>query len=220
MITSEAILRQLKGLVDRYEHAERASDFSLTPGDLVGLLASVEAAIQRVAPDYSPYKVRAQEILTDVFKGDDYKLECLIGIVEALRDDYESGALTPVRDLIRAEVFEDFLDMAQHLLDSGYKDPAAVLVGGVLEGELRKLATRASIAMTGSDGRPSKAEFLNSSLMSRNVYNKLDQKSVTSWLDLRNKSAHGHYGEYSADQVRVMLMGVRDFISRMAGASV
>lgn len=220
MITSEAILRQLKGLVDRYEQAERPSDSRLTSGGRVGLLASAEAAIQRVAPDYSPYRVRAQEILKDVFTGDDYKLECLIGIVEALRDDYGSGALTPVRDLIRAEVFEDFLDMAQHLLDSGYKDPAAVLVGGVLEGELRKLATRASIPMTGSDGRPSKTEFLNSSLMSRNVYNKLDQKSVTSWLDLRNKSAHGHYGEYSADQVGVMLMGVRDFISRMSAGAV
>ena len=36
---------------------------------------------------------------------------------------------------------------------------------------------------------------------SADVYNKLDQKSVTSWLDLKNKAAHEKYSEYTKDQV-------------------
>jgi hypothetical protein len=109
--------------------------------------------------------------------------------------------------------------MAQHLLESGYKDPAAVLVGGVLEGKLRKLAARVEIATAAPDGRPVKSETLNAALASKGIYNKLDQKSVSSWLDLRNKAAHGHYDQYTSDQVTVMLMGVRGFVSRLSSAA-
>lgn len=115
--------------------------------------------------------------------------------------------------LIRSELFDDFLEMAQHLLDSGYKDPAAVLVGGVLEQQLRKLSGRAGV-QTEKDGIPKKADLLNSELVAAGAYGKLDQKSVTSWLGLRNQAAHGKYDSYSVEQTRIMLLGVRDFLSR------
>lgn len=43
---------------------------------------------------------------------------------------------------------------------------------------------------------------------------KLEQKSVTAWLDLRNKAAHGEYSEYNENQVKQLIIGVRDFIVR------
>jgi len=46
------------------------------------------------------------------------------------------------------------------------------------------------------------------------VYGKLDQKAVTSWLDLRNKAAHAKYTEYAHEQVELMYAGVRDFVMR------
>jgi hypothetical protein len=137
-----------------------------------------------------------------------------MGIVEALRHDYAADALTPIQELIRAEVFDDFLEMAEHLMELAYKDPAAVLIGGVLEQHLRKLALRASID-TESNGKAKKADTLNSELASGKVYDKLDQKSVTSWLDLRNKAAHAEYSSYSMEQVKLLLLGVRDFIRRV-----
>jgi len=45
----------------------------------------------------------------------------------------------------------------------------------------------------------------------------LEQKSVTSWLDLRNKAAHGQYSEYDAQQVRTIMIGVTDFMNRGGG---
>lgn len=223
MTTPEPIVQQLDSLIGRYERA--APDYSNSPNerwslrDLHGLASSAMAAIGRLSLPGSPYSRRADEIMNeDRYLGD--KVEGLIGIVDALRHDYESGALAPLRELIRAEVFEDFLEMAEHLLESGYKDSAAVMIGGVLEGELRKLAQRAGVSTASPDGRPIKAEALNGSLAGKDVYNKLDQKSVTSWLDLRNKAAHAHYDEYTVDQVRVMLMGVRNFISRVSSSAV
>ena len=47
-------------------------------------------------------------------------------------------------------------------------------------------------------------------------YNKLDQKSVTAWLDLRNRAAHGRYEEYTRDQVELMVQAVTEFMARNA----
>jgi hypothetical protein len=55
---------------------------------------------------------------------------------------------------------------------------------------------------------------MNSELAANNVYSKLDQKSITAALDLRNKAAHGQYGEYSKEQVSLTYQTVVDFIAR------
>jgi hypothetical protein len=47
------------------------------------------------------------------------------------------------------------------------------------------------------------------------VYNKLDQKNITALLDLRNKAAHGQYGEYTKSQVELMHQSVLDFVTRI-----
>ena len=39
---------------------------------------------------------------------------------------------------------------------------------------------------------------------------------ITGWLDLRNKAAHGHYGEYTADQVKNLLSSVTEFMARVS----
>ncbi len=104
--------------------------------------------------------------------------------------------------------------MSKYLLSEGYKDAAAVTVGGVLEGHLRKLCLKHGIEVAKSDGKPVKAAQMNSDLYTTKVYNNGDNKSVTAWLDLRNNAAHGKYNEYTQEQVELMLMSVRDFINR------
>jgi uncharacterized protein YutE (UPF0331/DUF86 family) len=104
--------------------------------------------------------------------------------------------------------------MAEHLLQQGYKDPSAVLIGSVLEEHLRALCDGRGIP-TVVGGKPKKADSMNAELAGVGVYNKLDQKNLTAWLDLRNKAAHGHYGEYSSEQVGNMLRGVQDFMTRV-----
>lgn len=57
-------------------------------------------------------------------------------------------------------------------------------------------------------------KVVNADLAGARVYSSLDQKNVTAWLGLRNDAAHGHYNEYTGEQVALMLQGVRDFITR------
>lgn len=63
---------------------------------------------------------------------------------------------------------------------------------------------------------PKKADRLNSDLAKSEAYTKLDQKSVTAWLDLRNNAAHGKYNEYTKEQVNFMFHGVTEFLARVS----
>ena len=107
--------------------------------------------------------------------------------------------------------------MAEYLLEEGYKDPAAVITGSTLEEHLRKLCIKNGIdieIMSKGKLKPKKADSLNSELAKQGVYSKLELKSVTAWLDLRNKAAHGEYSKYKENQVKQLIIGVRDFIIR------
>ena len=139
------------------------------------------------------------------------------GILKAVKSELDGGWIFRVKDLISAEIFSDFLEMSEYLLNENYKDASAVMIGSVLEEHLRQLCNKNGIEVeTIKGGRQifKKADLLNADLCKAEVYNKLDQKSITSWLDLRNKSAHGKYEEYTIEQVRIMYQGVLNFISR------
>ena len=142
----------------------------------------------------------------------------IIGIVSALRSDVADGHLSSLVELVHAEVFADFLEMADHLIQGGYKVASAVITGSALEGHLRALCNKHSIDTAETKPNASivqkKADRLNSELTSSEAYGKLDQKSITAWLDLRNKAAHGHHTEFTNEQTTLMLSGVRDFLSR------
>ena len=209
MAAKQEILKQIDAALDLWAtHRTKSKYDDLSDLHDRSLLTEVKtvlaATLDRLAPPSSPYRTAMGEILPN-----------RVGALRALRRDYDSGYLTTVQSLVRAEVFVDFLEMAEHLLQQGYKDPAAVLIGSVLEEHLRALCTARGIP-TQVAGKPKKADSMNAELAVAVVYNKLDQKSVTAWLDLRNKAAHGHYGEYTAEQVGNMLVGVQEFMARVA----
>jgi hypothetical protein len=140
----------------------------------------------------------------------DYVAE-LAGILKGIQGDIQSGLLRDLRNLLQAEVFADFLEMAEHLLNEGYKDPAAVLLGAVLEDTLRKLATSAGLAVVGPNGRSLTIDPLNAALAKSGKYGPLVQKQITSWANLRNDAAHGRFAKYDAEQVKLMSLFVQKF---------
>lgn len=135
----------------------------------------------------------------------------VVGIFKAVQHDIKSGMLANFRSLIQAEVFADFLDMAEHLLRESYKDAAAVLLGAVLEDSLRKVADANGVDILNSKGKPLTIDPLNVALVKKGVYNALVQKQITSWANLRNDAAHGHFDKYDSAQVQQMLLFVQDF---------
>jgi hypothetical protein len=137
----------------------------------------------------------------------------LVGILKGIQHDIKSGMLSDFRQLLQAEIFADFLDMAEHLLSEGYKDAAAVLLGAVIEDSLRKIANGRGMSTTTANGKPLTIEPLNVALAKDGAYGPLVQKQVTTWANLRNDAAHGHFSTYDADQVKQMLLFVQKFCS-------
>jgi hypothetical protein len=185
-----------------------------TPGSRTALATAWTAAIDRLSPRSSEYRAQVLLSLNRFAANHPKHLQSLAGILNALRADYEEGYMTTIEELIHADVFADFLGMAAELIDKGYKDPAAVLTGSVLEEHVRKLCDRHDVPIAAPDGSPRKADTLNAELVKAGAYGKLDQKSVTAWLGLRNDAAHGHYDRYEREQVALMLESVRNFLSR------
>ena len=138
-------------------------------------------------------------------------------ILISVKKELEDGWVFELKDLVTAEIFTDFIEMAEYFLSEGFKDPAAVIIGGVLEEHLRQLCQKNSIPIIITKGGKEvaiKANQLNQDLVKAGQYNKLEMKNVTAWLDLRNKAAHGKYSEYNKSQVDEMLQGVMGFITR------
>jgi hypothetical protein len=217
MLNQQAIIKQIDDVLQKSNltSPRRFEDFSDVPDEALSeAINLLYSAIERLAPIGSPY-VKNARLHERVLTGNSgLALSPLRGILKAIRADYESGHLQSVFELVHADIFADFLEMADYLLGQGYKDPAAVIVGSVLEEHLRKLCLKNGLDVLKSDGSPKKADTMNAELAGANIYSKLDQKSVTMWLDLRNKAAHGNYTEYTKEQVGLMLQGVRDFASR------
>jgi len=213
-ITQPSPIQQLEQVLDRYKNAAGGGwdDLHNHPrAEQSEIYTSLVAAIERLAPTGTAYYTSLQDVKKGGFN---YRvIPTLVGIAEALKVAYASGYLYRIEELIHADLFADFLAMGEYLLEEGYKDPAAVIIGGVLEEHLRKLCLKNSIAII-VNNRFKKADAMNADLTKSNVYNRLDQKNITAWLDLRNKAAHGRYTEYTDDQVGVALLGIRDFIAR------
>ena len=212
------ILKQIDEQLKFYQNARERSKYNdlsdLSSVEKNTILTRLAATIDRLTPDGSRYKTNAHAALVKFGETSSYNVPVLVGILQALRADYDAGYLASVEELIHANIFADFLEMAKYLLAEGYKDPAAVIVGGVLEEHLRKLCDKHGIATT-SSGKPKKADTLNAELSSAGIISKLDQKNITAWLDLRNKSAHGNYSEYTQQQVELLHQSVQDFLTRV-----
>jgi len=138
--------------------------------------------------------------------------ETLIGIMDTIKTAIAEGFLDSVSDVIHGTVFADFLEMAQHLLDNGYKDAAAVIAGSSFESHLRYLCNKHGVDPETPDGKPKKADRINADLTKAGAYDKSQQKHITAWLGLRNDAAHGDYDKYTDVMVGNMISAIRHFM--------
>ena len=130
------------------------------------------------------------------------------GILTAALSDFEQGYLFDVRRLIESEVFADFLEQARELLHTGYKGPAALVAGCVIEDGLRRLCVRHDLSVP----KNPKLDFMNAELAKAGVYNKLSQKRITAIADIRNNAAHGKWEEFTVDDVTDMIEWITRFM--------
>ena len=158
------------------ETAPRASEIP-TPqrseGEARGL-----AAIERVAGRQSATGNRRQVAP----EARDYQRILFVhGALKVLRADVAAGHTARLAELAHGEVFSDFLEMADHLLEKGFKDAAAVIAGSTLESHMKQLCTKFAVDTTfpkedGSLGHK-KADTINADLVKVDAYNKTEGRA-------------------------------------------
>jgi hypothetical protein len=210
--------KQIEELIAEYEEAIARSKYDdgsdvISEVELKALQTRCLAIIDRIAGQNSVYYNVATDVLSNKIDHAYGHLAGLIGVIKALYHDLSNEYLRSLEELIHGDIFTDFLEMAEYLANSGYKDSAAVISGSTLEAHLHQLCNREGISIT-SGAKPHRADTLNANLAKANVYSKTDQKNVTAWLGLRNDAAHGNYSAYDKSQVLLLISSVRDFITR------
>ena len=212
MDTAEAF-KQIDAAVKIAEEALDASETTFRDsGQYAEAITVCASTIDRLTSQGSVYQQHSRRVLNQANMSNPFFVEQLLGVLKGLRRDMQAGYLLSLEEEVHADLFADFLEMANHLLSERHALPAAVVAGSALEAQLRTLAERAGIS-TQARGKPKRAAKLNEDLGKKGIYRKAEQKQVLAWQDLRNSAAHGQ-DDFSIEEVRLMVQGIRDFIAR------
>lgn len=220
-MTKPFFLKQLDEILAEYNQLKAKAQYDDFSGktaieDITTIISKSKAAISRIVGVNSEYYKDIDAILKQTNFSTGIKLKNIIGSVSALKSDLQNDYLKSLSGIVQSEVFSDYLEMSEHLLNEGYKDPAAVLVGSTLEVHLRELCISNSIELEIANAKnnliPKKADTMNADLAKAGVYSSAYQKQIIAWLGLRNSAAHGKYADYTKEEISLMLQGVRQFI--------
>jgi len=136
-----------------------------------------------------------------------YNVYPIVGVLAGALDDLQHGYLLGQEFLVAGEVFGSVLEQASHLLESGYKDPAAVLARVVLEDGLKRMARAEGISES------QKASAINDELKKSGRYPQPQWRFIQAWLDIGNAAAHGDFKQYRAKDVAGQIEGIRHFFA-------
>ena len=213
----QTYLKHLDSIIETYNNALGVNGQLYSEQEAIRIFTRSQNLINKITEKDSPYAQQVNTLSKETLSMD-YKAELIVGIVMGLKDELTVGALNSIPEIVRGELFENFLEMAEYLANEGYKDAAAVIAGSSLEAHLRRLAKKHDIVIevAGSSTKPlyKKAESINQELYKVKAYSLLDQKQITAWLDLRNNAAHGNYSAYSINQVMRFIEWTIDFIAK------
>ena len=219
MDTKENLLKRIDHVIslgDTTQETSRASDFGniVDYGLMRMFVASGKSLLLSTVGKKHPYYEEFHYTTDDNVE---MSVKAGIYIIESLRYEVENGWLNNLKGIVSAEIFTDFLEMAEHLLEKDYKDQAAVIIGSVLEEHLRQLCMKKHIPISSLKKDkliPLNANTLNTELAKIGAINSFDLKSITAQLDIRNDAAHGHWIKYDKNQVQMMHDYVLNFLSR------
>lgn len=131
-----------------------------------------------------------------------------LGILNALEINVKSGYTNTLIEEAHADIYSEAIGIVDDLLNNKpktLKDPAAMVLGATLEIHLRKLCEKNSIKTTklvnGKEKNKLMSE-LNDTLYKGKVYNKLQNKDLIPFIDIRNSAMHGKFTEYETSDVK------------------
>lgn len=182
----------------------------------------METAIEHFSPPGSIFRQKLRKIQNS----QDYlyspeTAESICGILTSLKDAYENELIDTFEELVHADLFNDFLEMAEELLNKKYLGPAAVLAGCVLEEHVRNLCVNNCVdkeirIKKRNKNKPISFSDLNVGLKKKGIYNESKRAELSSYYSRRTDGAHKQFDKNDKkfeQDVSEMIKGIRRFIS-------
>lgn len=145
----------------------------------------------------------------------EFNLYGAVGILKGLKEDISSGYTNRFNDLIAAGVFNNFIEMSEHLCEKGYLESATSLSTAVLEEGLRHIAkNNPHIPVEDKDTLGP----LNDKCAKAGVYSELWSGKIAGWTNgPRNDIDHGKFPKfkknYRKKDIKEMIDGIKQFLA-------
>ncbi|MFY1829123.1 hypothetical protein ACN47A_24605 [Myxococcus fulvus] len=188
---------------DKFRGVESALPVSEISSAITGGGAVIEAIAGRNTQFFRAYEQATAD--AKIFKGPSM-VEATLGALLALKAAVEKDWLASLESRLRANVHDDFLLQADHLLVARFHVAGIVLIGGVLENHLRALCVARALSLQG-DGNINK---YNTALYNAGLYPVHSMRRIQGVADLRNQAAHGAGASVTAASVQ----HEREFVGR------
>lgn len=172
-----------------------------------GFIASAQHLLETIFP--SPTNAHRNRAATVVARTGNDAAASVAAILEAVRDDLTAGVVRAVATAAQDELFDDFLDHAEHYLGAKKVAPAGVIAGVVFEDTLRRICDRLAIHQKGID-----LDKLISELAKREVLNPVGAKRARAAAGLRTSATHAQWDEFGAGDVEAAIKITRELIER------
>ena len=202
------VVRQL--INDRFEEFQEYFKLKEKPDKHYNRYSELEYTIQDflndIVPKWATMGSSGEHFDTHlVFK---QKFQNQLGIVKGARERLKS-ILTNIEGLLQADLFDNELDEANHLLDNNFIRAAGAVAGVVLEGHLKTQCKNHGILIT---KKHPGINDLNEKLYKDGIYD-LSQKRQIEWCaDIRNKCDHKKETEPTKEEVLELIEKVDKII--------
>ena len=135
--------------------------------------------------------------------------------LKAIHDDLRDGFFERLTAEIESAIVADYVTQIEQLLADDTSERAgyvgiAVLAGSILEGHLRTMCAQLSPAEP--IAAPQSLGALIEVFKRRGVIAEPRAKQLRAWADVRNRAAHGKFDEFSKEDVRLMVSGIKHFL--------
>ena len=128
-------------------------------------------------------------------------------ILQAAREEYESGGLTEIKLYLNHAVLEHLSETTAEYLRRGEKEAACILASVLLEQALQSLCSRKGISAGAVDQ-------MNEALYQAKAYQVGTQQRIKDWCYMKEDFIKCHGDKYRPADVDDMLRGVQRFIAK------
>ena len=145
----------------------------------------------------------------------------LRGILNSVKDDYESGFIFSLESRISGEVLSDFIATARRTIDDedssgdaeGRKNVAAVLACAALEDALKRYASLNGLEIENKD-----MHTVINALKSKGLLQGVESKQLGPLVKIRDSAMHAEWGRISKSDVEEVIFRVNRVLDKFEGS--